>query len=342
MATIRKRRGKWEAQVRRVGHRPLSKSFAIRKDAETWARHIEAQADRGELPPDRRVLHHLTLGDLVRRYRDNVSPRKRTGNYERIMLAAFLTRPICRKRISELTGADFAEYRDQRLAHIKPSSLRRELVPIRHLFSVARHEWRLPIQSNPVDGLSITSSDQRRERRLHGGELERLTEAARKGRNPLTIRIVLLAVLTGMRRGEILNIRERHIRRDTRTLLIPESKTGRARTIPLTNRALQLLPAAHDPSQRLFPLSANAFRLSWERLRKRAGLRDLHFHDLRHEAISRFFEAGLTVPEVASISGHSDMRMLFRYSHARATEIARKLSGNPEFTHRRFDAMHEH
>jgi len=75
-----------------------------------------------------------------------------------------------------------------------------------------------------------------------------------------------------------------------------------------------------------FPVNANAFRLAWERLRKRADLCDLRFHDLRHEAISRFFEMGLSIPEVAVISGHKDARMLFRYTHLRAEDLVKKIN----------------
>ena len=78
----------------------------------------------------------------------------------------------------------------------------------------------------------------------------------------------------------------------------------------------------------LFPLSAEAVKLAWKRLNKRAGITGLHFHDLRHEAVSRFFELGLTVPEVALISGHKDPRMLFRYTHLRPADIAKKLENS--------------
>ena len=74
-----------------------------------------------------------------------------------------------------------------------------------------------------------------------------------------------------------------------------------------------------------FPVTSNGFRLAWERLRSRAGLSNLRFHDLRHEAISRFFELGLNIPEVAVISGHKDPRMLFRYTHLRAESLIHKL-----------------
>ena len=77
----------------------------------------------------------------------------------------------------------------------------------------------------------------------------------------------------------------------------------------------------------MFPMATNALKLAWGRLRVRAGLADLRFHDLRHEALSRFCELGLTIPELAVISGHKDPRMLFRYAHLRADDLARKLAG---------------
>ena len=122
-----------------------------------------------------------------------------------------------------------------------------------------------------------------------------------------------------MRRGEILNIKQEHI--NEQTLLIPVTRNGHPRTIPLTKRALYILENTQLP----FPMSANAVRLAWDRLKKKGNIKDLHFHDLRHEAISRLFEKGLSIPEVALISGHKDVRMLFRYTHLKAEDILRKL-----------------
>lgn len=118
-----------------------------------------------------------------------------------------------------------------------------------------------------------------------------------------------------------------------RSVTILESKNGYSRTIPLTSKAVELLHSCRDLGGRgdqandgVFPITANALRLSWERLCRRSGVQDLHFHDLRHEAVSRFFEIGLSVPEVASISGHKDMRMLMRYAHADRKGIDAKLA----------------
>jgi len=285
---------------------------------------MEVLADRGDLPADPAALRGITLGQLVARYRDTVSPRKRTHEAERLVLNTFLRHPICRRPVSDITPAHFATYRDERLKCVKPASVKRDLAPIRNLYEIARTEWDLPIRENPLSKLKFGDSDQRRERRLRSGELEALTEAAKVTRNRLILPIVTLALETAMRRGEMLAVRKQHVNLDKRTLLIPESKNGRARTIPLSIPATEVLNR-HLCEGRLFPLSANAFRLAWERLTKRARIADLHFHDLRHEAISRLFEKGLSVPEVALISGHRDLRMLLRYTHPLSETILRKL-----------------
>ncbi len=326
MASIRKRGNKYQVQVRRVGQASTSKSFHELKDAKAWARLMEVKADKGDLLADPKILKQTTLAEIVRRYRDTISPRKRSSDTERLVLCAFLLHPICRRRLSELRSEDFAAYRDERLREVKPSTVRRQLAIIKHALEVARNEWSVPIQGNPLTKLQFNGADQRRERRLRAGELDAIIGAAQSCRNPLIRPIVLFALATGMRRGEILAVKHQHIDFAGRSLLIPETKNGHPRTIPLTSDALALLHGRSTEGQeRIFPVTANAFRLAWERVKKRAKIDDLHFHDLRHEAISRFFEKGLNVPEVALISGHRDARMLFRYTHPKVETIAAKL-----------------
>jgi integrase len=323
MATIRKHRDKWQVQIRRKGNVSVARSFLTKRDAEIWARQTEIQIDRHELPADPRALDGVTLGDLVERYRLTVLPRKRAGDVEDVVLQAFLRHPICARRVSQLTTKDFAAYRDERLKTVQPATLNRQLNPIRHLFTIARKEWRLPIKENPLQDLELDAGDRRRERRLRKGEQDRLIAAAKACRNPLVLSIILFAIETAMRRGEILAIEWDHIDQENRCLIIPETKNGHSRTIPLTAKALALL--LEQKGDRPFPMSANGFRLAWERTTKRVGIADLHFHDLRHEAISRYFESGLNTPEVALISGHKDLRMLFRYTHPIRDAILSKL-----------------
>ena len=90
--------------------------------------------------------------------------------------------------------------------------------------------------------------------------------------------------------------------------------------------ATSILEQWSHTSERIFPVTDVAVRQAWDRLVKRAGITNLRFHDLRHEAISRFFEMGLSVPEIVLISGHRDPRMLFRYTHLRAEDVVKKLS----------------
>jgi len=330
MATIRRRGHKWQVQVRHRGQRAISRSFNLRRDAEVWARQMEVQADRNDLPPDPTALQRFTLADLVARYRDTISAKKRGYDRELYILTPFLTHPLCSRRLSELRSDDFAAYRDERLKEVKPATVKRQAAILRHLFEIARDEWGLPIRENPVGKLKFAGADQRRERRLRPGELDKLLQAARSCRNALMLPAIGLAVETGMRRGELLAINTDHMDPAHKSLTVEETKNGQPRIIPLTDRAIALLHDCmtaivrtdHGP---IFPRTANAFRLNWERIKKKAGINDLHFHDLRHEAISRFFEMGLTVPEVAMISGHKDTRMLLRYTHAVREAVLQNL-----------------
>ena len=110
---------------------------------------------------------------------------------------------------------------------------------------------------------------------------------------------------------------------------LSQAKSGYPRKIPITRRAMAVmsaLRARNDASEgRLLPMTANALRLGFQRLRKRAGLEHIRFHDLRHEAVSRLFDKGLTPPEVASVSGHRTLSQLMRYSHAELNAVSDKI-----------------
>ena len=193
MATIRKRDSKWQAQVRRSGHRGISRSFILRKDAVAWAREMEIRADRSDLPTSiPNELNRLTLADMVLRYGTRISIRKRGYAVECIVLTAFLRHPICPKSLAQITSKDFAIYRDERLKSIKPTTLKRELSPLQNMFEVARDEWGLPARENPLSKIRVDIPFQRRERRLKDGELGELTLSAQHCRNPLILPIVLL------------------------------------------------------------------------------------------------------------------------------------------------------
>ena len=140
MASIRKRGDKWQVQIRRQGQPLLSKTFVLKRHAETWARTMEAQSDSAELPQKSNGLSHLSLADLVCRYRDEITPNKRGHSQERYRLNAFLRHPICRKKVSLLSTSNFAGYTDDRLQLVTPKCLKTELAPIHNMFEIARDE----------------------------------------------------------------------------------------------------------------------------------------------------------------------------------------------------------
>jgi integrase len=230
--------------------------------------------------------------------------------------------------MARLTADALGAYRDARLRQVKPATLRRELAVVRHAVEVARREWGYALGPNPVSLIRLPVVRDARDRRPTSNELERLRQALDQCSNRLVSLAVRLALETGLRRSEILGLDWRFVSIESRTAHIPISKSGSPRTIPLTDAAVAVLRALGPKEEgQVAPLSANALRLSWERAKRRAGVSDLRFHDLRHEAISRFAEMGLNVPELALISGHRDYRMLQRYTHIRPAELARRLAG---------------
>jgi integrase len=328
MATIRKHRERWQVQVRRKGYAPISRSFLKKSDAEEWARHIEIQVDRRLLPTDAKALDKITLRQILQRYIAEILPKKRAGEVERKLLDALMRRWSDKVDLplSKLTPQHYGRYREERLETVKPATICRELGLLQHAYDIAQREWDIPITVNPLKRISKPKINNRRERRLSKEEAICLLVGISGCQNPLMKPLVMFAIETGMRRGEILNACWNDYNAEKKTLHIPETKNGEPRTIPLSPKAIEILSELNGEGEHaIFPLSLNAFVMAWKRLIKRTKIIDLHFHDLRHEAISRFVEKGLSVPEVALISGHKDYRMLLRYTHLRPEDVARKL-----------------
>ena len=268
----------------------------------------------------------VTLGQLLQRYVTDVLPAKRGVATEGQRLQRLIRDRLSCLRVNQLTSQAIAGFRDRRLLDGR-RTCHYDLTLIRHCLKIAMNEWGLMLSANPVDKVKMPPSSPARKRRLEAGEFERLEEASKQTRNPHIWPVVVFAIETGMRRGEILGLEWEHVDLDRRIAYLPLTKNGRSREVPLSTKAADVLEGQRQDNDTTspFPVTSNGFRLAWDRLRCRAGLSDLRFHDLRHEAISRFFELGLNIPEVAVISGHKDPRMLFRYTHLRAKEIVHKL-----------------
>lgn len=352
MATIIKRpSGNWKAIIRKAGWPLKAKTFRTKRDAEDWARRTEDEIVRGTYIV-RATADRMTLAVALSRYLVEVTPTKRPSSQEAEQRrAAILTKHLGKYSLAALTPEIIAKFRDERLAGAdrkdkngKPipranNTVRLELALLGHLFTIAIKEWRVGLPSNPVLNIRRPAPGPGRNRRLTAEEEKRLFEAVDNHSNPMLRLIVRIALETGMRASEIATLRRMQVDLKRRIVRLLETKNTLPRTVPLSATATELLREAlnhpvhpidtdliffgepgHDGKRRPYQ-----FNPAWLAVKQAAGLKDVHFHDLRHEAVSRFVEAGFSDQEVSAISGHKSMQMLKRYTHLRAEDLVEKI-----------------
>jgi integrase len=320
MASIGKRGDKWHVRICKKDHPTVCKSFSLLKDAQTWAKNTELRLERGEALGRETVL----LSTLLQRYLTSVSPLKKGHQQEVSRLNTWLKHPLASRDAASIKPAEIALYRDQRIKAGKANaSIRIELSLLSAVYKCAKHEWGYALLSNPLADIKRPPPSRGRERRLEEGELNALL-AATEGTTLSSL--ILLAVETAMRAGELISLRWDNINVTKRTALLSDTKNGERRVVPLSSRALQVLSTVERTGETVFPISSSyTISNAFKRATQRAGIIGLRFHDLRHEAVSRLFERQFNTMEVASISGHKSLQMLQRYTHLRAEDLAQRL-----------------
>ena len=334
MATIRRRNGRYHVQIRRKGFSPITGTFSRLTVARRWIASIEADIEE-KTYIDYSEAETTILNDLLNRYESEILPSKKGKKVERYRIRT-LRQYLGHHCLSDLSLTVIRGYRDTRLKTLSPASLKRELVILSRILRLASLDWGIALPyGNPVSQLSLPKADHARTRRLEPGEEKRLLQGIEQGSE--LDHIIRMALETGMRRGEILSLRKEDIDLVNSTLLIRLTKNGEPRAIPLSSVARKVLRAQLNASQwvtegvirlhkpSLFSYTPRGLSGAFLRLCRRIGIDDLRFHDLRHEATSRFFEKGLNPVEVATITGHKDTKMLMRYTHLRAEDLASKL-----------------
>ena len=329
MATISKRGPyQWQAKVRRK-HRPSrSRTFDTKADAETWARQIEAEFDRGVTSVDMSASK-MTLREALDRYEREVTPHKKGAQPERYRLDLWRREHFADYLMFEIKGTELAKWRDHTLGQgFSSSKVRNDLNLLSHVYTIASTEWGLEGLVNPVSNIRKPSLPEGRDRRLRGDEEKRLLLACKASRSLWLHPIVIVALETGMRLGEIMSLRWETVDLDRAVAHLPVTKNNLRRNVPLSKRAVNVLSNIERPDpdeHRVFPIMEGAVKSAYKNAVVRAAIEDLRFHDLRHEATSRFFEKDLDMMEVATITGHKTLSMLRRYTHLRAEDLARKL-----------------
>ncbi|MFM0007262.1 site-specific integrase [Paraburkholderia dipogonis] len=326
MAAIQRRKDRWQARIRRRGFPVEVKTFDTRQDAEQWARSVETDMDRGSFV-SRSEAEANTLEDIIERYITDVMPALRSASDEISRLRATCRTRLAKLSMTALTPKAVAAYRDERLKHVKPATVIRELAYLSAIINHARREWDINI-ANPVALIRKPPSPQGRDRVLSADEEARLlTELVPIGRiNVWLLPATILSLETGMRRGELVELRWSNVNLEAQTAYLPMTKNGTARTVPLSKKAVSTLadlPRSIDG--KVIPVKGNTLHAAFRKACKRAGIKDLHWHDLRHTAITRLAQKLPNLIELAAVSGHRSLAMLKRYYHPSATELARKL-----------------
>jgi len=321
MASIRKRNGKWQVRINREDI-SVTKTFLNKKDGEAWARITEVDIERNEFTLKTKKATE-TLGDIFDQYNKEVAPLHRSPTTG--FMITSLKSKLGSMKVDEFNARDLAVWRDKRLKEVKASSVLRELNTLSAVLNHARKEWCIQI-NNPVADIKRPAASASRTRRLGIDEESKLIAALPAGYE----NILRFALATAMRRGEMLSLLWVNVNLERRVALLPMTKNGDERQVPLSNEAIAILKqqktsTTQSIAGKVFDVKATSLDKAWRRACRKAGVIELRFHDLRHEAISRLFENGFNMMEVSAISGHKTLQMLKRYTHLKAEELALKL-----------------
>lgn len=324
MASITKRGPyQYQAIIRRKGYDTQTKTFETRDAAEAWAGGVESKMYDGQFR-DPKAMATTTLAMALERYMKEVTPRKRGAAIERNLIKRLLRHPLARRPMSTLLSVDFSRYRDERLGEVGPNTVRLELALFSHLYTWAIKEWSWPV-SHLVRDIRKPSPGEGRERRLVDDEEARLFDAILNRplcKAPVGLNAcVRLALESGMRAGEILSLDWRQVDLVKGVIHLELTKNGSKRTVGLTLAAVEVLKSLPREGGRVIPnfYDTSGLDNSFKRACEAAGIEDLHFHDLRHEAASRF-APHMTAQELAKTMGWKTLQMAMRYYNPKDEE----------------------
>ena len=340
MAAIRKRGDlQWQVEVRKKGYPAQRRTFSTRADAERWGKETEIGIERG-LFFDRTASEKTTISELIKRYRREVVPTMR-GKHIKPALNQ-LESVFGKYALSSVTSEMIAKHRDKRLETVSASTVKKEINSLSSMIDLAGKEWGIPLASNPCKMVKRPVEPKGRDRRLEKvgecnedesstvNEFEEdiLLKFCRESSPELAV-IVIVALETAARLGELIKLRWEHVNLHKQTAKLLDTKSNREdRDIPLSPAAvaaLKSLPVRHI-SGRVFHnwAASDSFNKTWVRVCKRAGIKNLKFHDLRHEACSRL-ASKYEIHELMKVTGHKTVAMVLRYYHPRAEDLAKKL-----------------
>ena len=309
-------------RVRRKGMPPQTATFSKRSEAKQWAQMTEGAVLEGRHFQAPESKKH-TLTDVINRYRREVLPQKRPSTIpDQIRQLQWWQAHLGHYLLANVTPALIVEHRNI-LTHGRANgTVNRYLAVLSHAFTMAVREWQW-CDDNPIQKISKPKEPRGRVRFLSDNERQCLLDACKVSRNSSLYTIVVLALSTGARRGELLSLHWSDVNLKRGMLIFRDTKNGETRSVPLTGYALEVL-TQHAKIRRLettlvFPNDRGtkpaSIREAWEYAVKRAGLTNFRFHDLRHSYASYLAMHGASLLEIAELLGHKTLAMVKRYAH---------------------------
>ena len=342
MATIRKRDDRpkpFMAIVRRVVDGKTvsrSKSFTSERDAQIWARNMEGALQdpkrRAEFARDK-----TTVAELIARYIREVEPIRPLGNTKRDTLNLVANCPIGDLVAVDVEAKDIIDHCTRRRARgLAPATVQQDIVYLRGVFGMAKPAWGLSITIAPFEEagytlkkLQLVGKSDRRTRRLHAIEWAALCAYWERtnGKSFIPIKdIVEFSIACPLRQGETMALRWIDLDEKKRTIIVRQRKHPSQKhddVVPLLGVAFEIVMRQPRIDERVFPYNQSSVAAAWERARDDCKIADLRFHDLRHEGITRMFEAGYSIEQVSIVSGHRDWGSLKRYVHIKPESLHR-------------------
>ena len=343
MPTVRPRGDKFQAIVRVkkdgvIVHQE-SKMFPTERLANDWGRRLEDKLRSDGIP--QRQLSTKTLGQLLTDYLvelEKHSEPRRSRVHELLQLSA----EFDKLKLIDMKASTFSDFAGRRRkAGTGPTTVLHNLATIRSVLNAAKPMFGLDVNGKVVSEaiaalgrVGAVAKSKSRERRPSQDELQRIdAEYTRIAAYPSTLiptgTIVKLAIALPRRLGELLDMRWEDYNKKSKLITLRDTKhptAPRDEVIPIPPEAVAIIEALPVIDERMLPYKSESVSASFERVTARLGIDNLHFHDLRHEGISRLFERGLSIQEVALISGHQSWAMLRRYTHPSALALSEKLN----------------
>ena len=315
MATIRKRLGKYQVQVRRED-KFISKTFINKSDALKWSREQEVKIEQGTFTAKK---ESITLAYLLERWEKEVLVNLKSFPVERYKVA-LVSKQLGHLHLNNITSSLLVSYRDKRLTTASNQTTKHEL-------SLVRRAMKKAIEWGYIDSVPFVASPslkgQARTRRLKSAELELLLKTT----DDYLKHITIFLIETAMRRGELTKLTIKDIDLETGLIVLKDTKNGSDRIIPVSKKGLTSLKylIAEAKTDNLINYNKEWLTEKFIKHCKSIGIDNFRLHDLRHEGVSALFEKGLNMMEVSCISGHKDLSMLKRYTHINPLTLINKL-----------------